>query len=387
MRVAVDARMIYSPSRRGTGKNLIDLYSTLAAQQPGWEFVMFFQSNGVADPFERFPHVRAHRIDIRGDRLNLWQDVRLPLAARACGADLLHCPANTSPRLSPTPVVVTIHDLIPLEMAPDDGATRRWGRRVRRAARIARRIITPSHYSRRTIVSQLKMPEEKITVNYWAPDRNCQRVDDPDVLAATRRKFGVPDNFGYIVAFGAEDPRKNTATIIDAWGRLAPGVRERSVLLVVGLQPSALNRMRALAAQRIVDRSCLLHGFADEADISPLLSGATALCYPSKSEGFGLPILDAFVCGTPIITSLTTSLPEVAGDAALLVDPADSDAIARAMEQVLSSEALRRQLREKGLQRLGLFSWDRCARTAGEIFEAVAGNSLDKETDGRLHRS
>jgi glycosyltransferase involved in cell wall biosynthesis len=371
MRIAIDARTVYSANRRGTGKNLIDLYSTLAAQRPEWQFLMFHQTNGIADPFERFDNVQAHRIDIRGDRWNMWEDVRLPLAARVCGADLLHCPANTSPRRTLTPFVVTIHDLIPLEIAPKQPSTRRWLRRVKRSAQRAQRILTPSQYSRSKIVRQLKMPEEKITVNYWAPDRGCRPIDDGQILAATRRKFGIPERAGYVMAFGAEDPRKNTAGIIEAWARLAEDVRRAYVLLIVGVQASGLHRLRTVVATRVPDGSCLVAGFVDEADIAPLLSGATTLCYPSRSEGFGLPILDAFMCGTPVITSSATSLPEVAGDAALLVDPDDSTAIAHAIGRVLGSDALRTQLREKGFQRLALFSWDRCARTVAGVFESV----------------
>jgi glycosyltransferase involved in cell wall biosynthesis len=369
MRIAVDAREIYAPNRRGTGKNLIDLYMTLAAQRPRWEFIMLFQTSGLANPFEQCPNVRAHRVDIRGDRWNLWQDVRLPFAARALGADLLHCPTNTSPLRSLIPVVVTIHDLIP---DYGDEAASRTLRRVRRSARLARHIITPSYYTRRIIVSQLEMPEEKITVNYWAPCRTYRCIDDAPVLAAIRQKFGVPSDARCVLAFGAEDPRKNTSTIIQSWAELSPSIRERSFLLMVGLQPSALERARALAARLISDGSCLLHGFADEADIAPLLSAAAVLCYPSRSEGFGLPVLDAFACGTPVITSQTTSLPEVAGDAAILVDPSDPRDIGRALRDVLGSETLRARLREQGFDRLRLFSWDRCADTAAKVFEAVA---------------
>ena len=149
------------------------------------------------------------------------------------------------------------------------------------------------------------------------------------------------------------------------------------MLLIVGLQVSALDRFRAAAAKRVEDGSCVLRGFADETDIAPLLSGATALCYPSRSEGFGLPVLDAFACGTPVITSRTTSLPEVAGDAALLVDPSDPDAIAAALGEVLGSDAVRGRLRERGFARLEMFSWDRCARMVAEVFEAVAAERFN----------
>jgi glycosyltransferase involved in cell wall biosynthesis len=372
MRIAVDARAVFARTRRGTGKNLVDLYSTLASQQPVWDFVMFHQLDAGGEPFAGLPNVRHVAIDLRGDRWNAWQDVRLPLAARAVDATVLHCPANTAPWLSLTPVVLTIHDLIPLEAAPDTPATRHWVKRVRRSARRARRIITPSNYSRHAIVLTTGVPDARITVNYWAPDRRSSRIEDEDAIMTVRRKYQIPDSLRYVLAFGAADTRKNTAGIIEAWSRVAPEARRDAVLLFVGLQPAALERFTALAAERVPDRSCLLRGFAAEEDMAALTTGALALCYPSRSEGFGLPVLDAFVCGTPLITSTSTSLPEVAGDAALLVDPDAPEQIAGALTQLLVSEAERQRLRAAGFSRLTLFSWERCARTVGQVFEAAS---------------
>ena len=374
MRVGIDARTVYAATRRGTGKNLIDLYSTLATRHPSWEFVMFHQASADNDPFAQFANVRQRRIDIRGDRWNLWQDVRLPLAARADKLDVLHCPANTAPRLSLTPTVLTVHDLIPQEMAPDATSTHSWLRRVARSAQAARRIVTPSQYSRRTILRHLAVPAEKITVNHWAADRRCHRIENPATIASVREKYGLPASGPYVLAFGAADPRKNTATLLQAWARLRLSrALHGAILLVVGLQNEALATFERMLKEISIARgSCLLRGFADEQDIPALLSGATALCYPSRSEGFGLPILDAFACGTPVITSCTTSLPEVAGGAAILIDPHDPEAIRRAIVEVLTSEECQQQLRTAGYKRLESFSWDRCAATAAGVLLAAA---------------
>jgi glycosyltransferase involved in cell wall biosynthesis len=372
MRVAVDMRTVYSPRRRGTAKNLIDLYTTLAALKPAWQFLMLHQRDTADDPFALCPNVTRKRIDIAGDRFNLWENVRLPLAARALGADVLHCPANTAPAHALTPLVVTIHDLIPLELAPNHPSTSKWIRRVRRASERAHCIITPSEYTRGLIVDKLGASVAKVTVNPWAPDKACRRVESPAALSSLRRKYGVPDGARYVVAFGAQDPRKNTARIIDAWLRLDSTVRRDARLVIVGLQSEALARCRAQIGDAPDGSSCLLHGFADEEDISALLSGASALCYPSKSEGFGLPVLDAFACGTPVITSTTTSLPEVAGDAALLVDPEDVGAIANALADLLTSAHTGPRLRAAGAARLRLYSWERCARVAAETIESAA---------------
>lgn len=373
MRVALDARTIYSPRRRGTGKNLVDLYTTLAAIRPEWEFVMLHQSEAPAnEPFAGLPNVRPRRVDIRGDRYNLWQDIRLPLAAATAKASLLHCPANTAPLAAITPTVVTIHDLNPLETAPGAAATRAWERRVRSAALRAKHIITPSEYSRRAIIGRFGIRADRITVNYWAPDRRAAPAP-ADAIAAARRRYGIPEGFPYLLAFGAEDPRKNTDGLIRSWAKVPATVRERARLFIVGLQPEALERHGPIARQHVPDGSCLLSGFVPEEDVSPLMSGAEALCYPSRAEGFGLPLVDAFACGTAVMTSTSTSLPEIAGDAALLVDPDDDEAIADAMSQLLTSASIRRRLREAGTRRLALFSWERCARTVAGIFTQTVG--------------
>src|SRR5690606_1807690 len=117
MRVAVDARTVYSPVRRGTGKNLIDLYRRVARLRPGWSFLMIHRSAGGDDPFVQEPNIEAVAVEMSGDRWHLWQHVRLPVAARAWRADVLHAPANTAPRFPLVPLVTTIHDLIPLDIA------------------------------------------------------------------------------------------------------------------------------------------------------------------------------------------------------------------------------------------------------------------------------
>jgi glycosyltransferase involved in cell wall biosynthesis len=371
MRVAIDARTVYAPARRGTGKTLVDLYATLAAIRPDWEFVMFHQCDLPDDPFAGLANVRRRRIDVRGDRINAWQDARLPLAVRAESADLLHCPANTAPWLPLTPTVVTIHDLIPLEAGSDAPEARRWRRRVGRSAVHARRIVTPSEYSRRRIVETFEVPLDKVTVNHWAPHPPCRRVQSADAVAAARKKFGIADGTAYVLAFGAIDPRKNTAGTIEAWRRMPPAVRDSARLLIVGVQAEALSGFGELARAGAPDGGIVVHGFVEETEMAALLTGAAALCYPSRSEGFGLPILEAFACGTPVIASGSTSLPEVAGDAALLVDPDDPAAIARALADVLSSADTRDRLRAAASRRLELFSWDRCASTMASVFESA----------------
>ncbi|NQU77000.1 MAG: glycosyltransferase family 4 protein [Planctomycetes bacterium] len=373
MKLALDARSIYRADRRGTGKNLIDLYHHLVEARPEWRVVMLHQGEAADDPFAGYPNVERRRIDIKGDRLNLWQQVRLPLAVRAVRADVLHCPANTAPRLPGAPMVVTIHDLIPLDERFATPASRKWGRNVSAAAKKADRILTPTQFSRELIARTFGVSADKITVNHWAPDSGCREEADTGELNRVRANYGLQAGRRYVLGFGGADPRKNTDALIAAWSKLPAGLRNDYVLLIVGVQEPALEKFRRQAEGAGLNGSCLLHGFAREADIPALLSGAEVLCYASRSEGFGLPILDAFACGTAVLTSNVTSMPEVAGNAAVLVDPEDILAIAGGLVRLLTDEALRAELVNLGRKRVKEFTWADCAERAACVFEEAAG--------------
>ncbi len=370
MRLAVDARNIYRSNRRGTGKNLIDLYREIARLRSDWEIFMFHQVDGEDDPFEGFDNVKRIKIDIPGDRYNFWQQIRLPLAVKRFCADVLHCPANTGPMFCLIPFVVTIHDLNWFgEYSSSEGL--RWRRNLERSVRYARKIIVPSEYTRSQIVKRFRVSTDNIIVNYWAPDRKCMYVSDVEELGRVKRKYGLGVSERYVFGFGASDVRKNTLRLLESWSKLPIDVRDEYKLLLVGIDERKLSDFRDYVARLGIERDCILYNFAPEDDISALMSGADVVCYVSLSEGFGLPILDAFVCKSAVVTSNVTSMPEIADGAALLVNPKSSESIAEGLFRVLTDEGLRRELVRKGLERVKEFTWERCAERAISVFESV----------------
>lgn len=372
LRIIVDARQVYRPQRRGIGKTLINLYTTLSQLRPNWHFQLVHQDDTSVPELDAYRNLYRTRIDFYGlNRLDLWEQAVLPMAALAARADILHAPANTGPKRSAVPVVVNIHDLIPLEMAPNAEETKVWLSRVKLISERSRRILTGSEYSKRKLMEVLGTPEEKIVVNPWAPDKSVVRVEDPAVVGAAKMRYGLRADEPYLFAFGASDPRKNTAGLIRAYAALPESVRREFRLLVVGIQDASLPEFQSLAAELHLGDQAKLCGFTPEADISPLLSGATVLCFASKYEGFGLPILDAFLCGTPLLAGNRTSLPEVGGDAAHYIDPYDLDSIRDGLLTMLTDEPYRRSLSQRGLERSRLFSWERTATTVAEVFEAA----------------
>ena len=371
MRIGVDMRSVYQRRRRGTGKNLLDLYTTMAERRPDWQFVMFHRGQGD-DPFVDAENITARCIDMPGDRFNFWQHIRLPLAVRAEKIDVLHCPACTAPRRPMAPLALTIHDLIPLDSRFPSTVSKAWWRNVKRAIRRARRIITPSHFTRQNLVNRLHVPSDRIVVNEWAPDRSCAQVTDEKQLAQARERYGLAGKCPYLFGFGASDPRKNTRGLLEAWAKLPEATRQEYRLLLVGIDQSALGEFQQLRDRLGLADRCVLAGFAADQDIPALLSGATALCYPSLSEGFGLPILDAFTCRTAVLVAVATSLPEVAGDAAVLVDPNDTDSIAMGLKRLIDDPDLRARLVERGSQRVRAYTWEACADRAALALGAAA---------------
>ncbi|OWK40447.1 glycosyltransferase family 4 protein [Fimbriiglobus ruber] len=370
--VAVDGRVVHDEVRRGIAKTTIAVYRALAVARPMWQFRVFHRSPATDDPFVGFPNVQSIRINIRGDRFDLWSKLRLPLATGASRADVFHAPAGLAPRFPLAPLVTTIHDLIPLDTRPNDPDVQVWAGNVRRAARRARRILTVSQHARSRIVDLLGVDPAKISVVQWGTNFISEQSDSIDGNPI-RERYGIPPAVDYVLHFGMADPRKNTARVLDAWAALPAAVREAALLVVVGLQGAARDQFTEAARRLgIVDR-VRLHGYAPEEDVRGLLAGATVLCYPTLYEGFGLPVLDGFAAGVPVLTGNLTSLPEVAGDAALVVDPTDTAAITAGLARLLTDADLRAVLVERGRRRVRAFTWAAAADEIAAVFEAAAG--------------
>lgn len=357
MRIALDARTIYQPTRRGTGKNLIDLYTHLAQAQPDWQVTAFHRMQGQTPSLLPEAQVTPQHIEIMGDRFNAWERVRLPMAAWRSDASLLHCPANTCPSWMPIPTLVTIHDLIPLDhpQGRDAAHVRHFGQSILNAAQNAAGIICPSHYTRDRLIREFGADPTRITVNHWAADSSVQYVpadDRKEIL----KQYNLQDS-QYVIHFGASAPRKNTHRLIEAWTALDASDRDQWKLLIVGLDDDTLARVKTMIASHDLSHSIQAHGFADEAHIPALLSGSDVLAFPSLSEGFGLPILDAWATRTAVLTSNGTSLPEVAQDAAVLIDPYNTAQIAAGLSELIRDQNLREKLVELGSQRLKPFNW------------------------------
>lgn len=292
-----------------------------------------------------------------GARGHLWEQFVLPGRVRAEAGELLWSPANTGP-LAVRRQILTLHDISALEhpewYAPAFGW---WYRRL--LPRLVRRVacvVTDSRYMQEKITARFSLPPGAVRLVPGGVDPARFRPDQPPLP-------GLPPR--YVLFVGSRQPRKNLATLLRAWELIAP--RHPSVFLVIAGETGAVFRPAGLKAD--VAR-VILPGYVPEASLPGLYAGALVFTLPSFDEGFGLPVLEAMACGTPVIAAHAGALPEVAGDAALWFDPRDPVALAAHLDRALRDEDLRLRLRAKGLERVQAFSWQRSAQMLWELFEA-----------------
>jgi glycosyltransferase involved in cell wall biosynthesis len=211
----------------------------------------------------------------------------------------------------------------------------------------------------------------RVHVVYLGRDQAFGPVRDADQIAHVRERYGIVGR--YLLYVGTLQPRKNLARVIDAFAGLAGDPALAGVQLVLaGKRGWLYDDLFAQVTRLGLTSRVVFPGYVEEADLPALLSGALALVFPSLYEGFGIPVLEAGACGVPVITSKTSSLPEVAGDAALLVDPHDVDAIADALLRIATDAELRAELDRRGQENVKRFSWEKCARETLTVLEEAA---------------
>jgi glycosyltransferase involved in cell wall biosynthesis len=241
------------------------------------------------------------------------------------------------------------------------------------AAKRADMVLTDSQASKWDIVRLLDIPAERVRVIYLAVDDIYQPVLDEHHLAATRRKYGLPES--YLLYLGGFDQRKNVPTLLNAFAQLAKD--SRAFLVVAGKLPEKGTDFFPdpwpIVEKLGIGERVVFTGWVAEEDKPALYSGARALVFPSLYEGFGLPPLEALACGTPVITSSRGSLPEIVGEGGLLLEPDDVEGLAGAMEKLLNDDTLWEDLRQRGLAHAARFSWEKTARETLAVYREVKG--------------
>jgi glycosyltransferase involved in cell wall biosynthesis len=374
LRIAIDAHSV-GTGLAGNESYVTNLIEALAELDIENRYTLYVTKREAVKRFSnRWPHVRVQRTRPHTPLVR----VPLTLAAelRRRPVDLLHV-QYTAPPFAPCPVVATIHDLS-FEHLPQTFKRRsrmQLQLTVRRTARAAARILVPSEHTRRDICETYRIEPERVTVTPLAAPSHFAPVLDEKEVRRVRERYHLEGE--YILAVGSIQPRKNLALLIAAYAdlrRARPHANLPKLALVGKLAWLYDETLRAIEGCGLGDLT-VLTGYVSEADLPALYTGALCFVYPSYFEGFGLPPLEAMQCGTPVIAGNRTSLPEVVGDAGLLVDPFDKNSIASALARMIDDANLRADLSVKGMERARHFSWRETARLTLQAYKRATGRN------------
>jgi glycosyltransferase involved in cell wall biosynthesis len=367
VRIAIDARKLRD---YGIGTYVRNLVRHLSRIDQNTDYVLLCRASDCAELEEFGENFRA--IPEPAPAYSLREQLSVPMDLRREGIDLFHAPHYVLPPLTPCKSVVTIHDCIHLrfpQYLPNRFAYAYARSSLWIATHRSNRVLTVSDASKRDILRYFRVPEKKIDVIYNAIDERLGETPSDEEIERVRERYQLNDPF--VLYAGNIKPHKNLERLIEAFHTLRRDGLDNVKLLIIGDEISKYAALRRAVHKYKLHKHVRFFGFVPDKTLAVLYRLAGVFVFPSLYEGFGLPPLEAMASGTPVITSNVSSLPEVVGDAALLIDPYEPDAIADAMRRVLTEPALREDLRERGLRRVKEFSWERSVRRVREIYEEV----------------
>lgn len=379
MRAVIDARPALDPRRTGVGLYTQQIIRHLPHADPDGEYVAWYlHAKGLLRPRRFFDGVKAPNLTEKASRMParvfgpMSDRLGVPRIEWSGTFDVLLATNFLPPATKRRGVVLVVHDLaherLP-ETAPHMDA--RWRRRFDRWVRRAAAVIVPSESTKRDLLASHPVVPGSVHVTPLGVDVAAFAPASDDAVASIRRRYGIDGPYALFV--GGIEPRKNLETLVRAFASLAPGTRLVIAGGAVRWDPKASERLDeaidelAPAARARIVRT----GYVNDRDKVALLTGATMLVYPSLYEGFGFPVLEGFAAGIPVVTSNVSSLPEVAGEAAVTVDPRDADALAREIAGLFDDPDLRAMLSAAGMTRASKFTWEATARLTAGVLHGV----------------
>ncbi len=370
MRIGIEAQRIFRKNKHGMDFVVLQEIKELQKLDTKNEYFVFV-APGEDRCIEDSKNV--HIIVIGGRFYPIWEQYSLPKAIKEVNIDILHCTSNTAPIRCNAPLILTLHDIIFLE--PRDKTNHSfyqnmgWFYRrlvVPHILKKCRRIITVSDFEKNNITSKLDIPEDRMAMIYNGYNEWFKPEVEPNF---TFKKY--IDTAGYFFFLGNTDPKKNTERTLIAYAKYLKKSDVKRKLLMADLDRAYLGEILLRNHIEHIRKMIVNPGYIVNSDLPNIYNNAFAFLYPSLRESFGIPLLEAMACGTPVITSNTSSMPEIGGPYAILVNPESPAEIAEMMLKLETDDEFYQQQEEVGLQRAKLFSWRNTAERLLEVYEEV----------------
>jgi glycosyltransferase involved in cell wall biosynthesis len=373
--IGIDASRANARERTGTEWYSYQLIQALKKfQLPGLEYVLY-SKKFLQDGLEEFPPGWEGKI-LYWRSQRFWNQFRLSWELWRHPVDLFFQPTHTLPIFAPKRMITTLHDIgferLPKLYRPAELRYHRYSAQL--AVKRANRILTVSEFSKREILERYKLPPERVTVTPLAVDPARYRPDigeDSKDVVLTKYRLSRP----FLIFVGRVEEKKNIVNLVHAFSlfKSRRGVGDPVKLLLVGSHGFGIERIKKSIAANKIENSVVMPGYVPEADVPALIAAARLLLLPSWYEGFGLPILQAQACGTPVVASSAASMPEVGGQAALYAKPDEPESLAQAMKTLMDESSTWERCRALGLENVKRFSWAETARLTLNAFLEVLG--------------
>ena len=378
MHIGIEGQRIFRKKKHGMDMVALELVRNLQAIDHHNEYTVFVKE----DEDHCLRSEGNFKItELKNAPYPVWEQYVLPAAAKAAGCDILHCTSNTAPLFTSIPMVVTLHDIIYMEklslLTKGFTSYQKFGNLYRRMVvpgivRKCRRLITVSEFEKKRIVDFFGIAPAKVNAIYNGVSSHFMPVTDPETLLSVKQKYNLPDRFFFF--FGNTDPKKNTIGVLKALSLFLRNSEEKIPLVMLDFDQAELAKLIQEVGDPSIADYIKLTGYVPNTALPGIYSLSTIFLYPSLRESFGIPMLEAMACGTPVITSNTSSMPEIAGNAALFTDPYKPEQLAENISKLLANPELRLNLVDSGMKKAKKFTWGNMARGVLKIYEETASN-------------
>lgn len=368
MRIGIEAQRLFRPHKHGMDIVARELILNLQVIDKENDYFIFVKPDQDKSTIKSTANFKV--VEIPGGPYPWWEQFKLPRIAKSFNCDILHCTSNTAPYYKNIPLITTLHDIIYMEgsmlnlLFNKASLYQKFGNLYRRVIvskviKNSRRLITVSNFEKENITKYFKLKHKVIKAVHNGVNKTFTVNMDADHITRVKSKYKLPEN--YFLHIANKDPRKNTKKVLMAFKEFLGRTNSRQKLLMLGYNDAYLKiLLNEIGAIDLYDH-IILTGYVSDDDLPVIYKLSQLFLFPSLREGFGIPIIEAMACGVPVITSNTSSMPEVAGNAAHLINPNKIEDISSAMLKIVSDENYKNMLIQRGLKRSKEFSWNKMA--------------------------
>jgi glycosyltransferase involved in cell wall biosynthesis len=378
MKIGIEGQRLFRKKKHGMDMVALELIKYLQEIDKENEYVIFVKPDEDSECLKETENFKI--VELGGGPYPTWEQFALPKAAAEEGCDILHCTSNTAPIRSKVPVMITLHDIIYMESIAIFKKAGTWYQKfgnmyrryvVPRVMKHSKRIITVSWFERKRIAEFFNYSEDDKTLVavYNGVSEHFKPVEDKNELLRIKEKYNLPDEFFFFL--GNTDPKKNTVGTLTAYRDFCREFDRKIPLVMLDYDQSELKKiLNDIGAPELID-NILLTGYVINTDLPAIYNLCSLFLYPSLRESFGIPMLEAMRCGAAVITSNTSSMPEVSGNAAMIVNPHEPGEITEAMLKLMKDEGLKNEFIQKGFENAAKFSWKNMAEDVLKLYKEI----------------